>query len=180
MRILRSRKCRTATLTFTIIGVFAGGFAYRNFDILGNYFDHAMRDLQYSFGPDGARKDLARGRFRAGDSVDDLIATHPPDRITRGGRYTHLRYAPPFSFDATTVLARDGTLAWAGAYSCAYGHVFFDELNVNEHTDANQAIHAADIAEHRAKIHARMAVVSTPIVISRVSSLLFPDLEPFE
>jgi hypothetical protein len=76
-------------------------------------------------GADPATRDLADGKFRAGDSMTALLARHPPDQFIRHDEYTTAVYLN--GNRETYVAAEDGQLIYAKA--CGYrspNYLFFD------------------------------------------------------
>lgn len=170
MRLLRSRKWRAAAITLTVLAAGCGGFLYRYWDEVKAYADREYRRYWHADGSDAFCRDMASGRFRAGDSVEDLIAAHPPQQICHIGQYTILRIKsrsrgvsyPP---GGGHVVAKDGRLARVSLGNWdAFGAV---EL-FNTLTPADEAaMLAGRIALSRAQQEACMAVVGPPIMQPR-------------
>lgn len=74
-----------------------------------------------------AWRDYHFGRVRAGDPVDDVIARTKPIAVERKGRFTILKYQQP-GFTGMGAIAYDGRMVSAGAASCCWVRVFFDEM----------------------------------------------------
>ncbi len=78
--------------------------------------DEAFRNLQHRHrlladaGP--MCRELAEGRFAAGDPLESLVAAFPPDDITSGPTYTQVVYRPRQKYDGIVVFAKHGRLAW--------------------------------------------------------------------
>jgi|SRR4051794_9388770 len=62
------------------------------------------------------------GRVKAGDPVDEVLARTRPDEVEHRGRWTFLKYR------GMGAAAYDGRMVYAGAVSCCWERVFFDEL----------------------------------------------------
>jgi hypothetical protein len=82
-------------------------------------------------------RDLAAGRIRPGDSVEELVARRPPERMETYGPYQVLCYFPPLSFGGGPVVwAKDGRVAGALSSDCTWHLEFFDTLTEAEHKEA--------------------------------------------
>jgi hypothetical protein len=73
-------------------------------------------------------QDLHWGRVHAGQDVEEVIAATKPVCVERYGRFVRLGYQEGLHFTGITILAKDGRLASAGAWSCTWKRVFFDAL----------------------------------------------------
>ncbi|WP_437227046.1 hypothetical protein SH661x_000146 [Planctomicrobium sp. SH661] len=75
-------------------------------------------------------RELALRRIRAGHPVDDLLKRYPPSSRSEFGPYGVYDYyqdsEPGLYFTGVTVVARDGKLIQATAWSCTWNSVFFD------------------------------------------------------
>jgi hypothetical protein len=70
-------------------------------------------------------KDLHAGRIHQGQSVEEVIAQTHPVRVDRLDHFVVLDYQEGFSFTGITVVARDGRLVDAEAWSCTWQRTFF-------------------------------------------------------
>jgi len=77
-------------------------------------------------------KDLHWARVHAGQDVEEVIAHTGPVSVTRFDRYVELRYQSGLSFTGVRMVARDGQLVDAVAWSCTWHKTFFDELTPSE------------------------------------------------
>ncbi|MGL4549798.1 MAG: hypothetical protein ACRC33_01315 [Gemmataceae bacterium] len=108
--------------------------------------------------PPGGRE-LSSGRVHAGQDVERVIESTNPPRVERYGGFVRLNYQPGLSFTGVTVTAKNGRLASAVAWSCAWDRVFFDELNADDweaYSDAYDA-HWQPIRKKRAEAEGRAA-----------------------
>ena len=62
--------------------------------------------------------DLETGRVREGDDVEQVILRMRPHAVERDGKVVGLRYHPPGSYTGIKLIARDGKLVSAIAWSC--------------------------------------------------------------
>ncbi|HEX3149687.1 MAG TPA: hypothetical protein VHR66_16545 [Gemmataceae bacterium] len=62
------------------------------------------------------------GRVRAGDRVEDVLTHTTPVEVEQKGRWTYLKYR------GMGAAAYDGRMVWAGAMSCCWERIFFDEM----------------------------------------------------
>jgi hypothetical protein len=69
------------------------------------------------------------GRVRAGDDVEDVIRRTKPSTVERNGRWVELKYQGPGHFTGLSAAAYDGKMIFAGAWSCCWVRLFFDELS---------------------------------------------------
>lgn len=74
-------------------------------------------------------RELHWDRIRAGQDVEQVIAETQPARVERYGEFVQLSYQQGLSFTGVTITAKNGRLASAGAWSCTWNRVFFDELS---------------------------------------------------
>lgn len=147
----RQRTKRVALVTLGVLTLSGGLTLHRNWRDVDRYLARQRRYLHFSNGPDGLYKDLYGGRIKAGDSVDELIATHPPKDVIRTDRYTVVLYGG--CFEGVTVVAKDGRLASAAIGSCTFGDVFFNTLTPDEEA----TVYAAFEAERDRQLEARKA-----------------------
>jgi hypothetical protein len=95
-------------------------------------------------------KDLHSGRIHAGQSVDEVINLTKPIRVEHFENYDLLHYQDA-SFTGVAVIARDGRLIAAEAWSCTWNKTFFknwkpaDESAFSTRYDAHRrALRQAD------------------------------------
>jgi hypothetical protein len=129
MTPVRRRTARWTLITLGVIAVTGVAVYVRNGRAVESYLAEHARFVGYRTGDDPVLRDLAAGRIKRGDSVEELIATYPPDRIVRHANYVTLSYGVGkdglMSFEGVTVVARNGKLVAAAAWSCTYVDVFF-------------------------------------------------------
>ena len=122
------RRCCTRLLAVSALGIAAGlvAFAWR-------FHVRSWRDVEICWMMSRechpVWKDLFLERVTAGDDVEEVIVRTRPLRIQRFGRYVLLSYEPEgqgLPFSGMTILARDGRLVGACAWSCTWYRVFFD------------------------------------------------------
>jgi hypothetical protein len=77
-------------------------------------------------------QDLHWGRIQPGQAVETVIAQTKPLRVHRFTNFTELSYQEGLSFTGVTIIARDGKLVAAAAWSCTWHRVFFDALSLEE------------------------------------------------
>ncbi|WP_171474803.1 hypothetical protein [Frigoriglobus tundricola] len=89
--------------------------------------------------PDPVVRDFAYGAFKAGTTVEELIAKHPVPFIARHGRYTDLSYG--VEPGALWAFARDGRLYYAISTpsGSGSGHCFFCTASEAELTDRQRS-----------------------------------------
>jgi len=91
-------------------------------------------------------KDLAWRRIKKGDSLESLLQRHPALGREDYGPYTNLRYGEWTSFDGLNVLAKEGKLIAATAWSCTWRHIFFE---APEEEEALRAVYSAYVQQKR-------------------------------
>jgi hypothetical protein len=87
-------------------------------------------------------RDLYWGRIHSGQNVEDVIEATQPVRVERYGEFVRLNYQESLSFTGVTIMAKNGRLASASAWSCTWNRVFFDELTQEDwkaYSDAYEA-----------------------------------------
>ena len=98
-------------------------------------------------------KDLALRRVYSGQSVDELISLSDPPVVERHGRYVHVNYqnSPEFArsenalqLTGITIVAQDGKLVQAVAWSCAWSHTFFNTLSPQEQRAGGVLLRSTD------------------------------------
>lgn len=133
------RSLKWRTILFTLVGLLSIGLSV--WATWGRDIEFAIREQMAIHenqlrirnlreDQDPVMRGLARGEIRAGDSVEELIAAHPPERVARHERYVELEY----SF-WLKVVAKDGQLVMAvlrGAGACSPSTVFFNHLTAND------------------------------------------------
>jgi hypothetical protein len=88
-------------------------------------------------------RDLHWGRVQAGQNVDEVIAATKPVRVERYGDFVELIYQPGgLNFTGVNITAKKGRLVNAGAWSCTWNRVFFDEMTGDDWHDFNDAYEA--------------------------------------
>lgn len=109
MRLLpRSLKWRTRLLTLLGLAGVIGTALYVWWRPITGFVSQRVATVEFWNDPDPLTRGLARGEFREGSPVDELIAAHPPQHTIVYDRYTQLDYP-----NGVTVLARDGRLVYA-------------------------------------------------------------------
>ena len=73
-------------------------------------------------GSDPSWREYHFARIRAGDPVDEVLARTEPVTVVQQGRWTFLKYKK------IGAAAYDGRMVYAGAMSCCWERIFFDEL----------------------------------------------------
>lgn len=131
---------------------------------------YALKDSR-----DPIDRDFAHGRFKAGDTLDRLLDSHPPTRVVHHGRYTTVSYGS--GFGGTSVIARDGKLVIAVAWSCVYEHVFFNTLTAAEEAQVYASFDLA-LALEREKRRAPFLAVAGFGATIEPWDLLQPEPEP--
>jgi hypothetical protein len=102
---------------------------------------HALREMPQACHP--VWRDLYAGRIRSGDEIEPVITRTSPPQVDRFGRWVQLGYYPgPGSMTRVIVVARDGKLVSASAWSCTWHYVFFDTLTDQERRHLGQALTA--------------------------------------
>src|SRR5579883_405680 len=99
-------------------------------------------------------RDIAWGRFKAGDPATDLLARHPSARSEVYGPYTRLCYFPKNSYDGLRVIVKDGCLVSAESNYVVY----FDTLGSTDRQQLFAMIFAERSAEFAARNDDLMAV----------------------
>jgi hypothetical protein len=79
-------------------------------------------------------RDLHAGRIRQGQPVEEVIAQTHPVRVERFDNFVVLEYqgGDGFCFAGVTVVARDGRLVSAQAWSCTWQRTFFADWSAAE------------------------------------------------
>jgi hypothetical protein len=101
----------------------------RNEASLRPRLDRQVRFFNYRTGERPILADLAGGRVRPGDSIETVIATHPPDRVVRHGEYVtaSYTYGGPHQWVVLVLIAKHGRLASAKLYSAIENDEFFHD-----------------------------------------------------
>src|SRR5262245_34947258 len=83
-------------------------------------------------------RELHFGLIRAGDPVNEVIARTKPIRVKRAGEWVVLRYQEypgGLCFTGVTVVAYEGRLIGAYAWSCTWVREFFDVMSEERRTE---------------------------------------------
>ena len=112
-------------------------WSWRDYEILG-YMDHECHPVW---------KELFWRRVYAGQSVEEVIAETKPLTVERFENFVVLHYTPG-GFTGIGIVARDGKLVWAEAYSCAWTKPFFNEFTPAEW----QAFGSAQLKHYQSKM----------------------------
>jgi len=103
-------------------------------------------------------RDLAWRRISPGDDLDDVVSVHPPSVADNRGDFTTVRYYEgcdpgefALSFTGVAIIAKNGKLVYAVAWSCRWQHTFFDELSEDDEAEYErlQAFDAEALREER-------------------------------
>lgn len=89
--------------------------------------------------------DLYWGRIQAGDDVESVILRTQPPVVERFGNYVALSYEDPkagLHFTGLRILARDGKLVGAAAWSCTWSRTFFDRFTEEDRRACDAAYRA--------------------------------------
>lgn len=87
-------------------------------------------------------RELNWGRIHAGQNVEQVIADTRPVEVERYGEFVRLNYQEGLYFTGVTIIAKNGRLASATAWSCTWARVFFDDLTADDwkaYSDAYEA-----------------------------------------
>lgn len=84
-------------------------------------------------------QDLALHRIYEGQPVDDVIKKTNPVLVERHGRFVGLTYQDPLSFTGVQIVAMDGSLTRACAWSCTWDYIFFDSMTDRHHLDMSNS-----------------------------------------
>jgi hypothetical protein len=103
-------------------------------------------------------KDLYVGTVYGGQTVEEVIARTEPSRLERFENFVLLEYCkdprPGLHFTGVTIIAQDGRLIDAQAFSCTWQHTFFKSWNEAEREDFWRRYWA-----HKAALQRAMPVV---------------------
>jgi hypothetical protein len=123
----RSLKWRTILLTLLGLVAVGGTAGYVWWRPIRGYVSNQMEIWKDRDSEHPVTRGLARGEIRAGSSVEELIATHPPKRVARHGRFVDVTYA-----DGPCLTAMDGKLVLAYLGWCSQSTVYFNHLSPAE------------------------------------------------
>jgi hypothetical protein len=115
-------------VALSVVAMFAIGtglLACRHYHVYSFNGWHVYQAMQKECHP--VWEDYNFGRVRAGDDVEQTIARTKPAIIERKGRWVELKYQSA-GFTGVSAAAYDGKIVFAGAWSCTWTRVFFDEL----------------------------------------------------
>lgn len=143
----KSLKWRTTLLTLLGLVAVGGTVGYVWWRPIGGCVSNQMQIWKDRDSAHPVTRGLARGEIRAGSSVDELIAAHPPKRVERHGRFMDLRYA-----DGPTVTAMDGKLILAQLGWCSHSTIYFNRLSLAEEKEWS----ASSSAEYDRQIEEKM------------------------
>lgn len=92
-------------------------------------------------------KDLALRRIQAGRDVSEFAGSYPASWSWRHGAYTSMDFydnyvpgRPVIYFSGITVIAKEGRLKCAVAWSSTWHHIFFDEFSKDEHKNYRESL----------------------------------------
>jgi hypothetical protein len=95
-------------------------------------------------------EELHWGRVRPGQEVEEVIGATKPLGVERYGPFVRLSYQQGLSFSGVTIVAKNGRLAGASAWSCTWDRVFFNTL-----TDEDQQAFRDAHEAHREALRQR-------------------------
>src|SRR5262245_29097945 len=104
----RSLKWRTILLTLLGLAAVLGPVGYFYWRPMCGYVQNQLQIIHERDSAHPVARGLARGEIRAGMSVEELIVTHPPKRVTRHGRFVDVDYE-----HGPDLIAMDGKLVGA-------------------------------------------------------------------
>jgi hypothetical protein len=117
---------------------------------LGARYYEEYRHIQHLRRQHPIALDLYRGRTRPGDDVQSLIARSRPHLLRRRGAYVWIQYYPrgplppdTISLAATSIMAKDGKVAFAISYNCTYQRTHFDLLTPRDDAEFSRLLHQA-------------------------------------
>jgi hypothetical protein len=134
----KSLRGRTNLLTLLGLVAVVGTAGYVWWRPINGYVYHQLRIIRERDSAHPVARGLARGEIRAGSSVDDLIAAHPPKRVDRFGRFADVTYD-----DCLTLIAVDGKLVFARHGWCSHSTIFFNHFTPAD----SQEYEACSVAE---------------------------------
>jgi len=143
----RSLKWRTILLTLLGLVAIGGTAGYVWWRPIGGYISNQIAIWKDRDDAHPVTRGLARGEIRAGMSVEELIATHPPKCVDRHGRFADVRYA-----DGPTLTAMDGKLVLAQLGWCSHSTIYFNTLSATEEKEWSDS----SSAEYDRKIEEKM------------------------
>jgi hypothetical protein len=175
-----------------LIGVGAAGLvgyiAYANLaEDIDPYLNEQSRYLGYRFGDDRLLRDLANGRIKPGDPIEDVLAEHPPDILARHGDYVTASYhvVPDRSYNGVILVARGGGLIAATKYGTDPPDRFFAP-EVELGPDYDESLQKEYYRQARLAHQARQALAGFGAVrlpgthLRGFGALIGPELFPFD
>lgn len=150
MRILLKRWLRVSVgFTVAVLALTLAGAAYYRV-----WSWHDLRTYQVmSQECHPVWRELHRGRIRAGQDVEEVIADTQPLRVERYGEFVKLNYHELMSCTVVEIMAKNGRLVYAVAGSSSRGKVYFDGMTDHDwkaYRDAYEA-HWLPIRKQRAE-----------------------------
>jgi hypothetical protein len=141
----KSLKGRTILLTLLGLMGVIGTAGYVWWRPIRGYVHNQLQIIRERDSDDPVVRGLARGEIRAGSSLDDLIAAHPPKRVERFGRFADVYFA-----NGVMVIAVDGKLVFAREGWCSHCTVFFNHFtpaDSQEYESCSAANHDRQVEE---------------------------------
>lgn len=169
----KSLKWRTILLTLLGLMGVIGTAGYVWWRPINRYVYNQLQIMHERDSADPVARGLARGEIRAGSSVDDLIAAHPPKRVDHFGRFTDVTYP-----NSLTVIAVDGKLTFAQYGWCSHSTIFFNHFtpaDAQEYEACAAADHERRMEEARCQHSAVCGVAAMMPHYSPFHKLADPD-----
>lgn len=116
-------------VTLAAILVPAAVVYVRNEATLRPHLDRQVRFYHYRTGDKPILADLAAGRVKLGDPVEDVLAAHPPTRLVRHDEYVTASYSygTGHQGEVVVLIAKHGKLVSGKLYAAANNDQFFHD-----------------------------------------------------
>jgi hypothetical protein len=102
-------------------------------------------------------RDFYNGRYSAGTPVQILKDDYPGCEVLDFDEFTELDYNPPFCFEGVKIIAKEGKLAYASLFSCAFSCIFFNSLSEQDQARYESGYMPALRKRSFGRWHAKMA-----------------------
>ncbi len=156
MRLMLSRKWRTAAIAFGFVVFWLAGLVWWYERPIFRRAEPFVQNLQYRTGPDPLLRDLASGTLAAGTPVEAISDVYDLHSESHGEFVTYRTRNRGISRYVCVIAYRGKAVAAWDEWICG-GHFFFDTLSQNGWNNYTQSRED----HHRHQVEARAAVVGS-------------------
>ncbi len=123
----KSLKWRTILLTLLGLVAVGGTVGFVWWREIWDHFNWQKQMATLRESPHPLTRKLARGEVRAGDSINEVMASYPPERVWQIGRFTEAHYG-----NNPDLIAMDGRLVFARSGWGTPGTIIFKVMSPAE------------------------------------------------